>query len=51
MAPNRHAEMDTITRKPKNLMGMKFEKSMTVKPIITENALKIIPRPVVVRVI
>ena len=51
MAPSRHAEMDTTTRNPKNLIGVKLEKSITVKPTITESALKMIPRPVVVRVI
>jgi hypothetical protein len=49
-APIRHAKIDTITRRPKNLTGIKVEKSSAINPIITEKALKTIPLPVVVRV-
>ena len=46
-APIKQAEIDTITRKPKNRIGGNAEIKRTEKPIITDNALKTIPLPVV----
>ena len=49
-APTRQEKIETTIRNPKNLNGMKPDVNNTRKPIITEKALKMIPRPVVVRV-
>ena len=50
-APMRQAKMDTITRNPKNFTGKKLENMRAANPMMTENALNIIPLPVVVRVL
>ena len=49
-APMRQDEMDTTTRNPKNLTGMKLDVNSTMNPTMTDNALKTIPLPVVVKV-
>ena len=49
-APTRHEKMETITRKPNTLMGRNTENGRAQNPRMTERALKLIPRPVVVNV-
>jgi hypothetical protein len=49
-APTRQVNMLTITKKPKNLSGGNTENGSAQNPSITDNALKLIPLPVVVRV-
>ena len=44
-APNKHIPMDNKINKPKKLTGTKTENNNTANPMITENALKIIPFP------
>ena len=49
-APIKQARIDTNTKNPKNRTGKKFETNNALNPIITDNALKVIPLPVVVKV-
>ena len=42
--------IETTTKSPKNRNGAKFENIRAEKPIITDMALKTIPRPVVLKV-
>ena len=50
-APRRQLTIDTTTRIPKNRIGVKEEMINTTNPTMTESALKIMPRPVVVMVV
>ena len=47
----KHVVMEITTRMPKNLRGSKLDKVSARNPMITDSALIIIPRPVVVNVI
>jgi len=50
-APIRQADIETVIKKPKYCNGRNPDKNSTRNPITTDNALNIIPLPVVINVI
>ena len=51
IAPIKQDMIESTTSKPKNLIGANADNNSTLNPITTDNALYVIPRPVVVMVV